>query len=176
MIRNSFIIILLLVGFSGHAQTESSNVKWYTFEEAINLNKKAPRKIIIDVYTDWCSWCKVMDKESFHNPKIAKILNEKYYPVKFNAESTAPVTFQGHTFINEGQGNRPPHQLAIALLQGKLSYPSIVFINEKNQLITAVAGFQKPESLEPLLMFIYGSMYEKGIDYQEYVNNYKSGK
>jgi len=152
----------------------AQEVKWYTFEEAVTLNKKAPRKIIIDVYTDWCGWCKVMDKETFQNPLIAKILNEKYYAVKFNAESTKPVLFEGRTFINDGQGNRPPHQLAVALLNGKMSYPSIVFMNETNQLITAVPGFQKPNDMEPLLMFIHGSLYEKGVDYQQYVSNYKS--
>jgi uncharacterized protein YyaL (SSP411 family) len=172
--RKILVLIIALLIISN--LTKAQDIKWYTFEEAIKLNKKAPRKIIIDVYTDWCHWCKVMDKETFHQPEIAKILNEKYYPVKFNAESTTPIVFQEHTFINEGKGQRPPHQLAVALLQGKLSYPSIVFMNEKSQLITAIAGFQKPEQMEPLLMFIYGSLYEKGIDFQEYVANYAKNK
>jgi thioredoxin-related protein len=168
-----FIIIgvLSLSVYNSMAQV----VKWYTFQEAVTLNQKAPRKIIIDVYTDWCGWCKVMDKETFQNPLISKILTEKYYPVKFNAESKESVTFEGHTFINDGQGSRPVHQLAVALLNGKLSYPSIVFMNEKNQLITAVPGFQKPEQMEPLLIYIWNSLYEKNIDFQQYSNSFKSG-
>lgn len=152
----------------------AQQVKWHTFTEAIELSKKQPRKIFIDVYTDWCHWCKVMDEKTFQQPNIAKILNEKYYAVKFNAERKDTVMFQGRAFVSTKQGNRPPHQLAAAILNGKMSYPSIVFMNEKNQLITAMGGYQKPEDLEPLLIFIHGSLYEKGIDYQEFKKNYLS--
>jgi len=152
----------------------AQEVKWYTFTEAVKLNETAPRKILIDVYTDWCGWCKVMDKETFSHPTIAKILNEKFYAVKFNAERKDTVVFQGNTFINNGEGSRPPHQLAMAMLNGKMSYPSIVFMNEKNQMITAVPGFQKPEQMEPLLMFIYESLYEKNVDFQQYSQTYYS--
>ena len=78
----------------------------------------------------------------------------------------------GHTYVSTGQGKRPPHQLAAALLQGKMSYPSIVFLNETNQMITAMGGYQKSGDLEPLLVFINGSLYEKGIDYQAFKKNY----
>lgn len=162
-------VFLLSITFT---QVKSQEVKWYTFTEAIELNKQQPRKIFIDVYTDWCHWCKVMDEKTFQQPVIAKILNEKYYAVKLDAERTDTVVFQGRTFVSTGQGRRPPHQLAAALLNGKMSYPSIVFMNEKNQLITAMGGFQKPEDLEPLLIFIHGSLYEKGIDYQGFKKNY----
>ena len=65
---------------------EGSGVKWLTFEEAVEKSKTEKRKIFIDVYTDWCGWCKVMDKNTFNDPEVAKLLNEKFYPVKFNAE------------------------------------------------------------------------------------------
>ena len=169
-----FLALLFISLFVFLVQSMAQEVKWYTFQEAVALNAKAPRKIMIDVYTDWCGWCKVMDKETFKHPVIAKILNEKYYPVKFNAESLDPITFEGHTFVNSGQGNRPPHQLAIALLNQKLSYPTVVFMNEKNQLITPVPGFQKPEQMEPLLMFIWESAYEKDVNYQDYLKTFKS--
>ncbi len=151
---------------------QSQELKWYTIEEAAELNKKAPRKILIDVYTDWCGWCKVMDRETFSNPAIAKILSEKYYPVKLNAEQREPIVFQGHEFKNSGEGSRPVHEFAATILNGKMSYPSIVFIDEQNRLITAVPGFKKPDQMEPLLMFIHASLYEKGVDYQQYVENY----
>lgn len=160
-------ILLMTVGAS------AQDVKWYSFSEAVELNKKQPRKIMIDVYTDWCGWCKVMDEQTFGHADIAKILNEKYYAVKFDAERKDTVLFQGTAFVNKGEGRRPTHDLAIAMLNGKMSYPSIVFMNEKNQLITAVPGFQKPAQMEPLLMYIYESLYEKNVNYQEFVDNYK---
>lgn len=169
-------ILLLALLASTSILAFTQEVNWMSFEEATKLNETAPRKIIIDVYTDWCGWCKVMDKQTFQDSTIAKILNEKYYAVKLNAEQTEPITFQGHTFVNEQSGNRSVHQLAAALLNGKMSYPSIVFMNEQNQGITAVPGFQKPEQMEPLLIYISNSLYEKNIDYQEFVTNYGTSK
>src|SRR5688572_27861029 len=79
-------------------ETASATVNWMTFEEAVEKSKTEKRKIFIDVYTDWCGWCKVMDKQTFAVPAVAKLLNEKYYAVKFNAEQREDVFFRGTTF------------------------------------------------------------------------------
>ena len=173
MTKYLYSTVLLLIAITIASNAIAQKVIWYTFSEAVKLNEEAPRKILVDVYTDWCGWCKVMDEQTFQDPIISKILNEKYYAVKFNAERKDTVIFQGNTFVNAGEGSRPPHQLAVAMLNGKMSYPSIVFLDEKNQLVTAVPGFQKPEQMEPLLMYIFESLYEKNMNFQEYTQNYK---
>ena len=71
-------VVLLSSSFT----VPEGNVKWMSFEEAVAKSKIEKRKIFIDVYTDWCGWCKVMDKSTFNDPQVAKILNEKFYPVK----------------------------------------------------------------------------------------------
>jgi len=131
-----------------------SVVKWYTIEEAYALNKTKPKKIMIDVFTDWCGWCKKMDRDVFSHPVIARYLNEYYYPVKFNAESSAPIEFNGQKFINENTGVRSTHQFANALLKGQLSYPSIAYFTEKLEYMGAMPGYKTPDQLEVILNFI----------------------
>jgi thioredoxin-related protein len=152
---------VLALGCSAHSQkSDEGLVKWYTFEEAVKLNETNPKKIFIDVYTDWCSWCKVMDQKTFSNPQVAEYLNKYYYPVKFNAESKEPIVFQGITFENKGQGRRSPHDLAAALLQGRMSYPSVAYLDEKNQLLTSVPGYVTPSQIEPILVFFAENHYK----------------
>ncbi len=171
MHKLNLILVLFFLGHSFGAM--SQNTKWYTITKAIELNQKEPRKIMIDVYTDWCGWCKVMDEQTFKNPAISKILNQNYYAVKLNAETTDTIIFNGHKLVSTGQGNRPVHQLAAALLNGKMSYPSVVFLDEKLNLITVVPGFNKPEQMEPILDYIYQSMYAKNISFDEFLKTYK---
>ena len=54
-------------------------ITWLNFEQVAELNKKNPRKVIVEVYTDWCGWCKKMDKTTFQHPEIIKYINQNYY-------------------------------------------------------------------------------------------------
>ncbi len=152
---------------------EVSPVKWMTFEEAVEKSKTEKRKIFIDVYTDWCGWCKVMDKNTFSEEKIAKILNEQFYPVKFDAEQTEDVVFNGTTFKFVPSGNKGYHQLAAALLNNQLSYPTVVFLDEEFRMIQPLAGYQKAPEFHKIIQFIGGDHYKK-TKWEEWQTIYKS--
>jgi thioredoxin-related protein len=173
--KKVFILLisaLLFLSFSGLAQ-DVSKVKWYSIEEAEKLNKQQPRKIMIDVYTDWCGWCKKMDKETFSHPVIAEYINKHYYPVKLDAESKEEIVFNGTTYKHVAQGARGYHELAAGLLNGKMSYPSIAYMNEKMELLGAVPGYMTPPVIEPLLNYIAEDKYTSE-SLEEYQKNFQS--
>ncbi|MDR1866424.1 MAG: DUF255 domain-containing protein [Bacteroidales bacterium] len=158
-----FISLFLLAGAA--AQTDTK-IKWYSIEEAVRLNKTAPKKILIDIYTDWCGWCKKMDAETFSYAEIAQYINTHYYPVKFDAESTADIHFAGEVFKGgqASNGRKQTHQFAIALFNGKnIGYPAIAYLTEDLEIISTVPGYRTPQQIEPLLHYIvenkYRSMY-----------------
>lgn len=166
----AFGIIVLRAGV---VRAQEAPVKWMTFEEAVAKSKTEKRKIFIDVYTDWCGWCKVMDKKTFHNPAVAKVLNEKFYPVRFNAEQREDVVFQGTTFKFIPYGNRGTHQLAAALLNNQLSYPTVVFLDEEFKMIAPLPGYREAAEFHKIALFI-GEDHYKTQKLEEWEAQYKS--
>lgn len=165
---------LLIIGFILVSLTiEAQQVKWYTFEDAIELNKKEPRKIMVDVYTDWCGWCKVMDKNTFNDSIISSYLNLYYYPVKLNAEQKEDIHYNNVTFKFVAQGAKGYHELAAALLNNQMSYPSVVFLDENIQIIHVQKGYTKVEPFDEIIKFIGGDYY-KTTTWETWENGYRS--
>lgn len=137
-------------------------LKWYTWEEAVALNATRPKKIFVDVYTDWCGWCKRMDKATFNDPKVAAYLTEHFYPVKLNAEQKADIKFAGETFkfVDTGNG-RGVHTLAYSLLDGQMQYPTVVYVNEKYERIMISPGYKEPLDMMKELRFAAEEHYNK---------------
>jgi len=155
------MIALLSMAPEAVVREETPVVQWMTFEEAVEKSKTEKRKIFIDVYTDWCGWCKVMDKKTFNQPAVAKLLNEKFYPVKFNAEQREDVVFSGTTFKFIEYGGRGTHQLAAALLNNKLSYPTVVFLDEDFKMLLPLQGYREAPEFHKIAQFIGENHYKK---------------
>ena len=194
-------IVILVYAFSNQDSLstldETSPVHWMSFEQAVAKAKKVPRPIMIDIYTTWCGPCKMMSKTTFGNAQIAKYLNEKYYCVKFDAETfdTVRVTLNtrdsvlnkdGKTkklvetprefvFINPAPKGTPrsPHQFAASILDNQLSYPSIVFLSPQIQRINLIKGFHPPDQFEPIMKYIGSGAWEKQ-KYEEYLKTFST--
>jgi thioredoxin-related protein len=169
---NFLLPVLFLLSFNLQLFSQTESLKWYTLKEAIELNKKQPRKILIDMYTDWCGWCKKMDAETFHHPGIVAYLKDNFYPVKFNAETHDTIEFKGKKYVNDGTGNRSPHSLAVELMNNKMSYPTIVYLDENLAPISAVPGFLNAADIEPILIFFSRNFY-KIYPYESFKNDFE---
>jgi len=108
------------------------------------------------------------------DPKIVKYMNETYYSVKFDAEMKDDIIFQGKTFVNPNpETTRSTHQVAQALLKGKMSYPSYVFMTDKLEWLTVVPGFMDVEKFDPIIHFFGEKAYENQ-SFEEYTKDYSA--
>ncbi|SOE22535.1 Thioredoxin-related protein [Spirosomataceae bacterium TFI 002] len=154
--------------FEVKTENPASEINWVSIEEAYNLSKANPKKVIIDVYTGWCGWCKVMDKKTFTNPEVIKFVNENYYAVKLDAESREDITVGDKTYSYNEQ-NRA-NEAAVALLQGKMSYPSIVYLDEQFNMIQPIPGYMEARQFHEVITFL-GNNHYKQESFEDFKKN-----
>jgi thioredoxin-related protein len=147
-----------------------TEITWMSWDDAMKAMEKQPKKVFIDLYTDWCGWCKRMDQTTFADPQVVEFVNKHFYAVKFDAEGKQDVTYNGHTFKFMASGSRGVHELAYSLLDGRLGYPSYVYMNEKMERITISPGYKPTDTFLKELRFINGEHY-KTKSYQDYMNS-----
>jgi thioredoxin-related protein len=151
-----------------------------TFQEALIAQEKNPKKIFVDAYTDWCGWCKKMDKETFKNPDVIKYMNKHFYAVKFNAEGNETVHYKGKKYNNPNYnpnktGRNSAHELSKFL--NIKSFPTVLFLDEEATVITPVPGYKTPQQLELYLKFIASNDYKTvktKKDWETYQANFVS--
>ena len=159
--KKLLLIIFLISSFS---TIKAQEINWMSMNEALEAQKKDPKKIFVDAYTTWCGPCKLLDKNTFTNKDVVAYINKHYYAVKFNAEGDEVVNFKDKVFKNPGydpekKGRNAVHEFAIAM--GVSAYPTMVFFDENAGFLTPVKGYLTPQKLEIFLKIFATNDYKK---------------
>ena len=173
------ILLPALLMAQDKATPAAKAIEWVSLEKAQELTKKTPRPIIVDVYTEWCGPCKMLAARTFTDPRVVEFVNQRFYAVKFNAESGDPVTFKGKEYTNPDfnpaatSGRNGTHQLtmAIAPVNGRIAYPTVVYLNSDLELLTPVQGYFTPEQIEPIFRFFGEGIY-KDTPYEDFMQGF----
>jgi len=172
------LLIVLTIASVSYAQHDAGSnsthglVKWMSFKEAQEANKKQSRPFLIDIYTDWCGWCKHMIKTTYSDPGLANYINTYFYPVQFDAETKDTIEYNGEKYWNTGTEKKSPHQLAIKMLNGQLSYPSTIFVNNNFQFNLLSQGYLEVRKIEPLLIYTVENVF-RTTQYEEFKQNFE---
>jgi thioredoxin-related protein len=163
--RIVFIALAGIVFPSLSFSQTTTEIKWMTFEQAVEKNKTEPKKIFIDVYTNWCGWCKRMDASTFKDSAVVNYLNKNFHAIKLNAETKDTIRFQGHEFVYRAE-NRA-NEIAISLLNKRMSYPTTVYMDEAVSMLSPVPGYLTAEQIMPILKY-YGDNIYKSKTWEDY--------
>lgn len=155
-------------------QNQVAGIQWMSLEDAMQAQKKAPKKVIIDLYTDWCGWCKKMEGSTFNDPFIINYINKNFYAVKLNGEQKEAITFKGKTYENAMINNRNTHQLAwdLGSVNNRLGYPTIVVLDEDMNKLSAFPGYKDVDAMEVLMKYFAENTY-KTKNWQDYISGGK---
>ncbi len=168
------VIALLTISFSiqaalGQGKDRNNAMPWLSVEEVQTRLQEENRPILIDVYTDWCHYCKVMDATTWVNPKVTDYAARYFYPIKFNAEGKEPANWLGKTY--EFKPAYKVHMLAAEWLQGNMVYPSTVILPPDGAEPIVIPGVVEVKDLEPILHY-FGEKHYLTTTWQNFKKNY----
>ena len=154
--RKVLIVLGMFLVASISLNAQNKGIDWLTFEQLEDSSAVQPKKVFIYFYADWCAYCKKMDKASYKDPNIIKILNTKYYAVKMDSETPDNITFDGQVFKNKqlGKSRNPVHEIALLLASREgfqFSLPAIVILDESFIVSKRYFEYLSPKRLQSIL-------------------------
>jgi thioredoxin-related protein len=151
-------LILITTGLLWSQQ--SASIEWVSMQDALDMKKKSKKIIFVDVYTSWCGWCKRMDQTTFQDKNVVEMLNKHFIPVKFNAEGSDVIKLNGKEYKNPIPGRtRSTHEFTYELLGQRFGYPSFSFLDEDNNVIGMLQGYQQAGQLIDVLTYFQTKAY-----------------
>ncbi len=146
-----FITFFAIGGFEGNLNSALAVNDGKSFNEKLNQAKSSNKKVLINVYTDWCGWCKKMDRETYKDAEVNSLIENDYVFIKLNAESNEEITYQGNKYTNA--------QFVSAF--GITGYPATLFLSSNGEPITVVPGYIEPVMFTKILNYIAKDVYKK---------------
>ncbi|MFN4081760.1 MAG: DUF255 domain-containing protein, partial [Saprospiraceae bacterium] len=148
-------------------------VNWLSLEEAAEKSKTDKRKIFVHVHTNWSAYAKKMDQEIFADPSVAAYLNERFLPVRLDAEDNREIRFKDKTYKLKNEGKNLYNELVQEWLGSRMTFPSSVFLDEQLNLIQSIPGYRATSQLLPIMQY-FGEDYYKSIPWETFERKNKS--
>ncbi len=135
------------INVKDQSHLNTAGLLWTELSDALNYESAGSKMILLDIYTPWCGYCKLMDKKTFSDKATQKLLSENFELVKFNAESRDSIDFNGRKYGWRSDGKKGIHELAAQLMDGKLSYPTLIFLDKDLKTVRVSRGYKNPAEL-----------------------------
>jgi thioredoxin-related protein len=167
------VLFFCLIIFCSATLKQGGNekIQWIKLDEASVKVKEQSKPIIIDLYTDWCYWCKVMDKKTYSNKKVIEYMNEHFYSVKLNAETKDAINWKDKTYRYNSKYNI--NDFSIFLTYGRASFPTTVIIADDQSAPIPIAGYMEVKEIEKILKY-FGEGAYKTMNFPQFEKTFKS--
>ena len=131
-------------------QAESlAPLDWVSYGDALDRAEAEDKHILIDFWTTWCGWCKVMDRKTYTDPAVVEMLNENFLIVKLNAESSRKFPV----------GDSEMSGVDVARQYGVRQFPMTWFVKPDGERLANIPGFIPPERFIKALEYVHERRY-----------------
>ncbi len=166
--RRVFIpaLFVLAVTLLVHPANALAGPAWRSWDDGLREAGTSGRLVLVDVYTDWCGWCRRMDQDVYARADVQQYLARKFVMVKLDAESGATAHYEGRTYTSR----------TLAARFGATSFPTTMFLNANGVQIGTVPGYWSPKDFLLLLRFVGDGHAARGEKFEDFKNAANAGR
>ncbi len=161
-------IVAFSIAVHDFTYAQTAEIKWMTLSEAEAAMKKKPKKMFVDIYTDWCGWCKRLDATTYKDASVIEYINKNFYAVKLNAEQKDAITYNGKQYTYDASSRR--NTVADEFMGNSGGYPTLTYLDENKKVIAINPGYVDAVAFLNYLKF-YGDNYYLNMDYTKYLSD-----
>jgi thioredoxin-related protein len=137
----------------------SSAVKWVSLEEAAKKASTSGRYLFVSFYTDWCGYCRKLNATTLRARPVVSELGKNFESVRLNAESEDVVVWKGKKLSSRALANK----------WGVESFPTLLFLNKKGEIVGSFASYVEPDVMIKLLTYISSGARERKVTFNDYL-------
>ena len=134
---------------------------WRGWDPGMKEAEKSKRFVMVDAYTDWCGWCKRMDRDVFSNPEVREYLGKKFVTIRINAEAAEPAHYEGKEFTSR----------TLATRFRITGYPTTIFLRANGDHLANVPGYLPADRFLLLLRYIGDGALDSGQSFDEFTKS-----
>ncbi|MBS1912738.1 MAG: thioredoxin fold domain-containing protein [Bacteroidetes bacterium] len=149
----------MLVAMAVALHADPIELEWRTIVQGLESAPKENKFIVLDIYTDWCGWCKRMDRDTYKDSNVVGYMSSRFIPCKMNPEKSGKLTYDGKEYTLG--------EFSQAL--GVTGFPTTVIFDQKGKILTALPGYMAPKDFLPLLKYFGEGVYQSGTSYEDYM-------
>jgi thioredoxin-related protein len=162
ILRNLIFVIFLFVMHGMYAQS----VNWLSWEEVDEKMEDNPKKILVELFKEPCSWCYTLEENILNAQKNAQYINRFFYPVRFDVNSKESIRINEKVYKSTLSGD---HELVRALTNGNTSLPMLVFVDESFKVIQILPGRQDPRKFHHILEY-FGENHYNNVPWSRFMS------
>ena len=157
--RNRAVLaVVLLCAFAAPGRGGDSEVAWKGWDAGLRQARQLKRPVLVDVYTQWCGWCKRMDRDVYARPEVRDYLNRRFVTIKLDAEASEPASYDGRAFTSR----------SLAAHFRVTGYPTTLFLRSDGEHLVNVPGYVPADKFLLVLRYVGGGYMDRGVPWEDF--------
>jgi thioredoxin-related protein len=133
-------------------------IAWLGWDRGLEEARTSRRPVLVNVYTDWCAWCRRMKANVYTRPEIRDYLDDHFVVVELNAEASTPARYEGRPFTSR----------SLAARLGVSGYPTTVFLRPDGGHMVSVPGYVESARFLQILRYIGDGHMDRGVSFKDF--------